>query len=71
MPEFGCISIQGLAESMDDVVSVKEEFFRPDIVGGRTLHFFSVYDGHGGSHVVPLNFQIIDYIYTSTHMHYL
>ncbi|KDO65325.1 hypothetical protein CISIN_1g035835mg, partial [Citrus sinensis] len=71
MPEFGCISIQGLAESMDDAVSVKEEFFRPDIVGGRTLHFFSVYDGHGGSHVVPLNFQIIDYIYTSTHMHYL
>ncbi|KAL9412154.1 hypothetical protein AB3S75_045721 [Citrus x aurantiifolia] len=54
MPEFGCISIQGLAESMDDAVSVKEGFFRPDIVGGRTLHFFAVYDGHGGSHVSKL-----------------
>lgn len=56
---------------MDDAVSVKEELFRPDIVGGRPLHFFAVYDGHGGSHVIPFNFEIIDCIYMHIHTHAL
>ncbi|KAJ0099263.1 hypothetical protein Patl1_20011 [Pistacia atlantica] len=54
MPDFGCISIQGLSQTMDDAWFVKENFCRPDIFGGNPLHFFSIYDGHGGSHVSML-----------------
>lgn len=53
MPIFGSISIQGLADKMEDTVLVQENFCdQPDIAGGKPLHFFAVYDGHGGSHVI-------------------
>ncbi|KAJ0043805.1 hypothetical protein Pint_17328 [Pistacia integerrima] len=54
MPDFGCISIQGLSQTMDDAWFVKENFCRPDIFGGNPLHLFSIYDGHGGSRVSML-----------------
>ena len=54
IPIFGSISIQGLADRMEDRVVVQENFCddQPDIAGGKPLHFFAVYDGHGGSHVI-------------------
>ena len=53
MPIFGSISIHGLADRMEDTVVVQENFCdQPDIAGGKPLHFFAVYDGHGGSHVI-------------------
>ncbi|XP_050265543.1 probable protein phosphatase 2C 75 [Quercus robur] len=55
MPIFGSISIQGLADRMEDTVVVQESFCdQTDIAGGKPLHFFAVYDGHGGSHVSTL-----------------
>ncbi|EOY23016.1 Phosphatase 2C family protein [Theobroma cacao] len=54
MPVNGWISIQGFSDSMDDRLFVKEEFCRSDLFGGKPLHFFAVYDGHGGPHVSTL-----------------
>lgn len=50
---FGSISLSGRAREMEDAVSVQPAFFRP-LGGGSTLHFFAVFDGHGGSHVSAL-----------------
>ncbi|OMO85928.1 phosphatase 2C (PP2C)-like protein [Corchorus capsularis] len=59
MPVNGWISIQGFSDSMDDRVVVKEEFCRSDVFGGYPLHFFAVYDGHGGPHVSSLCKQMM------------
>ncbi|OMO98014.1 phosphatase 2C (PP2C)-like protein [Corchorus olitorius] len=59
MPINGWISIQGFSDSMDDRVVVKEGFCRSDVFGGYPLHFFAVYDGHGGPHVSSLCKQMM------------
>lgn len=46
---FGFISLFGRSREMEDAVSVRPGFFRRD--GRAPLHFFAVFDGHGGSHV--------------------
>ncbi|RRT84515.1 hypothetical protein B296_00000324 [Ensete ventricosum] len=46
---YGTISLTGLSREMEDAVSVWPGFFRPE--GGGPLHFFAVFDGHGGYHV--------------------
>lgn len=63
MPVNGWISIQGFSDSMDDRLFVKEEFCRSDLFGGKPLHFFAVYDGHGGPHVIlsPFVFTFISF----------
>lgn len=50
---FGSISLSGRSREMEDAISVRPGFFRPP-GGGSTLHFFAVFDGHGGSHVSSL-----------------
>lgn len=47
---FGSISLSGRSREMEDAVSVQPGFFLPP-GGGSMLHFFAVFDGHGGSHV--------------------
>ncbi|XP_074556748.1 putative protein phosphatase 2C 24 [Curcuma longa] len=49
---FGFISLSGRSREMEDAVSVRPGFFRRD--GRAPLHFFAVFDGHGGSHVSAL-----------------
>ncbi|KAM0938915.1 putative protein-serine/threonine phosphatase [Dioscorea sansibarensis] len=46
---FGSVSLCGLSREMEDAVSVRPAFCR--LAGGEVLHFFAVFDGHGGSHV--------------------
>ncbi|KAJ3679937.1 hypothetical protein LUZ60_016215 [Juncus effusus] len=49
---FGYVSVAGRLREMEDVVCVKPRFFRlPD---GSYMHFFAVFDGHGGSHIAAL-----------------
>nr|XP_010933108.1 probable protein phosphatase 2C 75 isoform X1 [Elaeis guineensis]XP_019709343.1 probable protein phosphatase 2C 75 isoform X1 [Elaeis guineensis]XP_029123002.1 probable protein phosphatase 2C 75 isoform X1 [Elaeis guineensis] len=50
---FGSISLSGRSREMEDAVSVQPGFFLPP-GGGSMLHFFAVFDGHGGSHVSAL-----------------
>ncbi|XP_042485695.1 probable protein phosphatase 2C 75 [Macadamia integrifolia] len=54
VPVFGSISVSGRCREMEDAISVQPGFCRPEISGRRPLHFFAVYDGHGGSHVAIL-----------------
>ncbi|XP_043715112.1 probable protein phosphatase 2C 75 [Telopea speciosissima] len=54
VPIFGSISVSGRCREMEDAISVHPDFCRPEISDRRPLHFFAVYDGHGGSHVATL-----------------
>lgn len=52
---FGYVSVAGRLREMEDTVCVKPQFFR--LPNGSYIHFFAVFDGHGGSHVIFLNFS--------------
>ncbi|XP_042511888.1 probable protein phosphatase 2C 75 [Macadamia integrifolia] len=54
VPIFGSISVLGRSREMEDAISVHTDFCRPEISDRRPLHFFAVYDGHGGSHVATV-----------------
>ncbi|XWS61065.1 hypothetical protein CRYUN_Cryun07bG0093700 [Craigia yunnanensis] len=53
-PVFGTMSISGRSREMEDTISVQTSLCRPDINLKRPVHFFAVYDGHGGPHVAAL-----------------
>ncbi|ERM94939.1 probable protein phosphatase 2C 24 isoform X1 [Amborella trichopoda] len=44
VPAHGYVSVYGMSREMEDAVSIQPGFF-------GALHFFAVFDGHGGSHV--------------------
>ncbi|KAK1283492.1 putative protein phosphatase 2C 75 [Acorus calamus] len=46
-PAYGMISVAGRSREMEDAVSLQTELL-------PALHFFAVFDGHGGSHVATL-----------------
>ncbi|KVI04767.1 probable protein phosphatase 2C 75 [Cynara cardunculus var. scolymus] len=53
-PVYGMMSVIGRQREMEDEVSVKTNLCRPEINGFRPVHFFGVFDGHGGRHVSAL-----------------
>lgn len=53
-PIFGSMSVIGRSREMEDAISVRPEFFVYEVAERRSLHFFGVFDGHGGSHVATL-----------------
>ncbi|RLM74268.1 putative protein phosphatase 2C 37 [Panicum miliaceum] len=46
---FGSLSVAGRSRDMEDTVSLRPGFHT--WVDGSPMHFFGVFDGHGGSHV--------------------
>jgi hypothetical protein len=46
---FGWLSVAGRSREMEDAVSLRPGFCT--WVDGSPMHFFGVFDGHGGSHV--------------------
>nr|GFD54527.1 probable protein phosphatase 2C 75 [Tanacetum cinerariifolium] len=50
-PVYGMTSVIGRQREMEDEVSVRTNLCRPEINGFRPVHFFGVFDGHGGRHV--------------------
>jgi protein phosphatase 2C len=46
---FGWLSVAGRSREMEDAVSLRPGFYT--WVDGSPMHFFGVFDGHGGSHV--------------------
>ncbi|KAI3731278.1 hypothetical protein L1987_62466 [Smallanthus sonchifolius] len=53
-PVYGTMSVIGRQREMEDEVSVKTDLCRPEINRFRPVHFFSVFDGHGGRQVSAL-----------------
>ncbi|KAM0047384.1 putative protein-serine/threonine phosphatase [Helianthus debilis subsp. tardiflorus] len=51
---YGVLSVIGRQREMEDHVSVILNLCRPEINGFRPVHFFGVFDGHGGRHVSAL-----------------
>ncbi|KAF3433083.1 hypothetical protein FNV43_RR24185 [Rhamnella rubrinervis] len=50
-PVFGMMSVSGRSREMEDAIAARTWLCRPEICRRRPLHFFGVYDGHGGPHV--------------------
>lgn len=48
---YGTMSVTGRSREMEDAVGVRTPLCRPETTRGRPVHFFGVFDGHGGSHV--------------------
>ncbi|KAG6657067.1 hypothetical protein CIPAW_04G064500 [Carya illinoinensis] len=53
-PVFGSMSVSGRSRDMEDTISVRTSLCRPEISTRRPVHFFAVFDGHGGPHVAAL-----------------
>lgn len=51
-PVFGTMSVSGRSRDMEDAIAVQKSLCRPEISHCRPVHFFAVYDGHGGPHVL-------------------
>nr|CAB3481812.1 unnamed protein product [Digitaria exilis] len=50
---FGWVSVAGRSREMEDAVSLRPAFCT-SWLDGSPIHFFGVFDGHGGSHVSTL-----------------
>lgn len=50
-PVFGTMSVAGRSRQMEDAIAVHTSLHRPEITRRRPVHFFAVFDGHGGPHV--------------------
>nr|XP_015877991.2 probable protein phosphatase 2C 75 isoform X1 [Ziziphus jujuba var. spinosa] len=53
-PVFGMMSVSGRSRDMEDAVTTRTWLCRPAICRRRPVHFFAVYDGHGGPHVAAM-----------------
>lgn len=51
---YGVTSVSGRSREMEDAVSVRTGLCRPELNQRRPVHFFAVFDGHGGHHVSRL-----------------
>jgi protein phosphatase 2C len=54
-PVFGSMSVSGRSREMEDAISVRINFFQPEVNRRRPVHLFGVFDGHGGAHVIAEN----------------
>ncbi|CAN8253384.1 unnamed protein product [Cochlearia groenlandica] len=53
-PMYGIVSVMGRSRKMEDTVTVKPNLCKPEVNRRKPVHFFAVYDGHGGSQVSTL-----------------
>ncbi|KAL8141489.1 hypothetical protein V2J09_014521 [Rumex salicifolius] len=53
-PEFGFMSLAGRRRDMEDAVSVQISLCWPEICRRQPVHFFAVFDGHGGAQVATM-----------------
>ncbi|KAI8564684.1 hypothetical protein RHMOL_Rhmol03G0200600 [Rhododendron molle] len=53
-PVYGMMSVAGRSRDMEDAIHVQTNLCRPEFNRRRPVHYFGVYDGHGGTHVAAL-----------------
>ncbi|KAK3447297.1 hypothetical protein EUGRSUZ_A02858 [Eucalyptus grandis] len=51
---YGVMSVSGRSREMEDAICVRTGLCRPELSRRRPVHFFAVFDGHGGHHVSRL-----------------
>lgn len=51
VPVVGVMSVPGRLRDMEDAFTIKTSLCCPPINRHQPVHFFAVYDGHGGPHV--------------------
>ncbi|CAA3013285.1 probable protein phosphatase 2C 75 [Olea europaea var. sylvestris] len=54
VPMVGSLAVAGRQRDMEDAITVRTNLCSPEITRRRPVHFFGVYDGHGGSHVASM-----------------
>ncbi|KAL2540102.1 putative protein phosphatase 2C 75 [Abeliophyllum distichum] len=54
VPVVGSLAVAGRQRDMEDASIVRTNLCSPEITRRRPVHFFGVYDGHGGSHVASM-----------------
>ncbi|KAJ7975613.1 putative Protein phosphatase 2c [Quillaja saponaria] len=54
VPTFGSISVLGRSRDMEDAICIRTNLCLPELSRRQRVHFFAVYDGHGGPHVAEL-----------------
>lgn len=50
-PVYGMMSVAGRSRDMEDAIHVQTNLCRPEFNRRLPVHYFGVYDGHGGTHV--------------------
>lgn len=50
-PVVGAVSVAGRSRAMEDALCIRPNLCRPEINRRHPLHYFAVFDGHGGAHV--------------------
>ncbi|KAL0312356.1 UNVERIFIED_CONTAM: putative protein phosphatase 2C 75 [Sesamum radiatum] len=50
VPVVGAVAVAGRQREMEDAVAIQTNLCSPVINRGRPVHYFGVYDGHGGDH---------------------
>ncbi|KAE9464963.1 hypothetical protein C3L33_03142, partial [Rhododendron williamsianum] len=53
-PVYGMMSVAGRSRDMEDAIHVQTNLCRPEFNRRLPVHYFGVYDGHGGTHVAAL-----------------
>lgn len=53
-PVVGVMSVAGRLRDMEDAITVRINLCSPEINRCQPVHFFGVFDGHGGPHVAAL-----------------
>ncbi|XP_022888345.1 probable protein phosphatase 2C 75 isoform X4 [Olea europaea var. sylvestris] len=51
IPVVGAVAVAGMLQRMEDAVTVQTNLCSPTINHRHPVHFFGVFDGHGGAHV--------------------
>lgn len=62
-PVFGTMSVSGRLREMEDAISVRASLCEPEISRGQPVHYFAVFDGHGGPHVHFAHHLLRNYIF--------
>lgn len=52
VPVVGAVAVAGRQRQMEDAVAIQTNLCSPAINRCRPVHYFGVFDGHGGSHVL-------------------
>lgn len=56
VPVVEAVALAGRLRSMEDAVSIMTSLCSPAMNRFRPVHYFGVFDGHGGSHVISFSF---------------